>query len=139
MEREALQKLIENLGLGDQVKLLGRLSEQDLETQMKSHHGMVLPTKSLEGFGMSVIEAFEAGLPVLATKVAALTEFEKHDGAFYAIAEPEVEEIAEGIKHVCDPWKKVEERTKACRQVAETYYSHEIMRQKLIGLYRDLK
>lgn len=137
-EREALEKLIERLGLGDQVKLLGRLSESELEEQMRTHHGMVLPTRELEGFGMSVIEAFEAGLPVLATKVAALSEFEKHKGAFYGIETPEIEAIAKGIRNVRGDWEKIEERTKACRQVAETYYSHEIMREKLIGLYRDL-
>lgn len=138
-EREALEKLIQSLNISDQVKLMGRLSEADLAEQMRTHHGMVLPTRELEGFGMSVIEAFEAGLPVLATKVAALKEFEKHEGAFYAIEKPEVDAIVAAIRAVSGEWRKIEERTKACRQVAETYYSHEIMREKLIGLYRELK
>jgi len=137
-EFEHLEQMIDSLDLKPRVKLLGRLSQAELDEQLQQHHGMVIPSRSLEGFGMSVIEAFEAGLPVLATRVGALKEFEKHEGAFYAIAEPNVDATAQAIASVIQPWQDVEARTKACRQVAETYYSHATMAKKLTQLYREL-
>ena len=137
-EKKFLQNLINQNDLGHEVKLMGRLDQKDLDRDMKQHHGMVIPTKSLEGFGMSVIEAFAAGLPVLATRVGALAEFEKHEGAFYSIQNPEVIDLLEGIRSVKEDWFEIEERTKTCRHVAETYYSHTKMHQNLTELYQKL-
>lgn len=137
-ERSNLESLIKELNLETQVHLLGRLSEKDLETQLLTHHGMVVPTRSLEGFGMTVIEAFERGMPVLATKVGGLKEFEKHLGAFYSVEEPEVKDLVDGILSVKEPWFRVDERTKACRSVAKNYYSHSKMGEQLTDLYREL-
>jgi glycosyltransferase involved in cell wall biosynthesis len=70
-ERPRLERLISGLGLGDKVELVGavdnaveRLSQMDIYIQ---------PSLS-EGFGLSVVEAMAAGLPVVVTPYGALPE-----------------------------------------------------------------
>lgn len=67
-EKKRLDDLILNLQLNDNVKILGNIEHcQDLYGLMKSSKILVLPSVR-EGFGLVVIEANAAGLPVITTR-----------------------------------------------------------------------
>lgn len=73
-EREALEALARTLALGDRVRFLGRVSDDDLPHVYRAADLFVLPTRALEGFGMATLEAIACGAPVLATEVGATPE-----------------------------------------------------------------
>ncbi len=73
-ERDALQRLIDARGLGDAARLLGRVAEDDLPDLYRAADVFVLPTRSLEGFGMATAEALASGLPLVATSAGATAE-----------------------------------------------------------------
>jgi glycosyltransferase involved in cell wall biosynthesis len=66
-ERDALQKLIQELGLEKQVVLAGVKSRNDIAEELNKSDCFVLASQS-ETFGVAYIEALATGTPVIATK-----------------------------------------------------------------------
>ncbi len=75
--RPKLQAQIEELSLADRVTLLGRVDDQLLPALYRSCDAFVLPTLSLECFGIIILEALASGVPVIATPVGAIPELMK--------------------------------------------------------------
>jgi glycosyltransferase involved in cell wall biosynthesis len=93
--------LVAELGLGRQVALLGRVSEDDLLGWYRAASLFVLPTQELEGFGISTIEALACGTPAIGTPIGATPEI-------LASLEPRLlsrggapEDLADAIVTVC--------------------------------------
>ena len=63
-----LAGLIKELGLTDNVKLLGEKSRTWIMCELCSYHILVQPSR-YEGFGLTIIEGFAAGLPVLSSNI----------------------------------------------------------------------
>lgn len=114
------QRLIKKLGLLNNVKLLGRLSEEDKNGLLRTSN-LLLITSSWETLGLTMVEAFRAGLPVLTTKTDGSTDVieEGHNG-FYTTGEPE--DISNKILMINKlPKDKLEEVTENAMETAEIY------------------
>ncbi|MCU4674825.1 glycosyltransferase [Catenovulum sp. 2E275] len=61
---KTIRSLIDELGLTEQVKLLGQVSHQQILDLMKQSKGFLLPAEN-ETFGMAYIEALSCGCPIL--------------------------------------------------------------------------
>jgi glycosyltransferase involved in cell wall biosynthesis len=72
--KATFEKLIEELRLGDRVKLVGYLPDSDLPKFYRSLDLMVIPSTKLEGFGLVALESFACGVPVIASDVDGLRE-----------------------------------------------------------------
>ncbi|MDP1797020.1 MAG: glycosyltransferase family 4 protein [Planctomycetaceae bacterium] len=72
--RGELEALSTELGLSDSVLFPGRVSEDDLPLMFAAADCFVLPTRALECFGLIVLEAYAAGIPVIASRVGAIPE-----------------------------------------------------------------
>ena len=68
-----IRATIERLGLQDQVILTGHLPQDEVNALFVNAAAYVLPSKS-EGFGIPVLEAFAAGVPVICSTAGALPE-----------------------------------------------------------------
>ncbi len=75
-ERRALDSLVESLGLQNVVTLHGSV-EHPAEA-LKRIDALVLPSKA-EGFGLVLIEAMAAGVPVIATDVPGIRDVVTHE------------------------------------------------------------
>jgi len=60
--------------LAGRLTLAGRVPEDDLPALYRAASVFVLPTRSLEGFGMATVEALASGLPVVVTDAGASRE-----------------------------------------------------------------
>jgi glycosyltransferase involved in cell wall biosynthesis len=69
-----LQQAIVDRGLQDTVRLMGHVSESDLPYVYRAADLFVVPTVTLEGFGLVVVEALAAGTPTLVTPIGGLPE-----------------------------------------------------------------
>jgi glycosyltransferase involved in cell wall biosynthesis len=72
--REHVAKAIVENGLSEQVKMLGRIPEDDLIAWYQNCDIAITPTQALEGFGLSTVEALACGTPALVTPVGANAE-----------------------------------------------------------------
>ena len=72
--RPMVEDAIQQLGLGAAVRLLGRIGEEALVNWYRLATVSVMPTQSLEGFGLSTAESLACGTPVVATPVGANPE-----------------------------------------------------------------
>lgn len=88
---------IAGLGLGDSAVQVGYVSEAAKWSLLSGARALVYPSR-LEGFGLPLIEAFAAGLPVVTARNSALAEV-AGDAAIY-VAPDDVESIAEAIVRV---------------------------------------
>jgi len=73
-ERPALEQRVRELGIADSVRLLGRVSDEDLVRCYQAADVSVVPSVELEGFGLVVLESLACGTPVIATQVGGLPE-----------------------------------------------------------------
>jgi asparagine synthase (glutamine-hydrolysing) len=72
--RGELERRITSLGLADNVRLLGFVPDAQLPAAYRAADLSVVPTVSLEGFGLIVVESLAAGTPCLVTPVGGLPE-----------------------------------------------------------------
>ena len=71
--REAAQRRVDALGLGDRVELLGWLSDAEFEATFAGAAAVVFPS-DFEGFGLPAVEAMLLGIPVVVSADPALLE-----------------------------------------------------------------
>jgi glycosyltransferase involved in cell wall biosynthesis len=68
--RDALAAAARAHGVADRVRLLGRVSDEDLVRWYQAADCVVVPSRELEGFGLVALEALACGAPVVATDEA---------------------------------------------------------------------
>jgi glycogen synthase len=71
---DSLQARTSELGLHANVRLLGFVSDENLPLLYRAATTSVVPTATLEGFGLVTVESLAAGTPVLVTPVGGLPE-----------------------------------------------------------------
>lgn len=69
----AIEALIQSLGVKDRVEITGWLSREDLLRLYERAKAFVYPS-TFEGFGMPVLEALAAGIPVACSNIAPIKE-----------------------------------------------------------------
>jgi glycosyltransferase involved in cell wall biosynthesis len=79
--RLVLDKLAQDLGISEQVHFLGFVTPEELQAIYRTATAMIFPSR-FEGFGLPILEAFHARLPVLCSNATALPEVAS-DGALY--------------------------------------------------------
>lgn len=72
-ERQNLESIIQNLELGSRVMLAGAISREELLGRLQAAKVFVLNT-SFESFSFQVVEAMNAGVPVVTTNIGNLAE-----------------------------------------------------------------
>lgn len=79
--RPTLDKLAHELAIAEQVHFLGFVEPLELQAIFKSATAMIYASR-FEGFGLPILEAFQAGLPVISSNATTLPEVAQ-DGALY--------------------------------------------------------
>lgn len=73
-ERAGLERRVEALGLRSRIAFLGHVPPPDLAARMDASAAVLIPSIWYETFGLTAIEAFAAGRPVVASDLGALRE-----------------------------------------------------------------
>ena len=71
---KSLHERASERGLGEQIRFLGRVSEEHLPLWHRAADLFILPTAAYEGFGLVTAEALASGTPVVGTPVGATPE-----------------------------------------------------------------
>jgi glycosyltransferase involved in cell wall biosynthesis len=135
--RSTLEQRIRNHGIEDHVTMLGFIPEEDLPTYYAAADFSVMPTKELEGFGLSTIESLSCGTPVIATPVGANPEIIGPLNEQLLCANASSEAIAEQMKMWVKRGGSSELRT-GCRSYCEENFSSEKVVESLVGLFEKM-
>lgn len=73
---ESLKKLTIKLGTVDQVEFVGFV--EDKEKFFQSIDMLIVPSVKAESFGLVIVEAMRAGIPVIASRIGAIPEIIEH-------------------------------------------------------------
>jgi colanic acid/amylovoran biosynthesis glycosyltransferase len=100
-DEEYLKFSIQRLGLGNYVKLLGKLNSVEIRNELLQAKAFLLPSLS-EGISNAVLEAMCIGLPVVTTAVGGMSEVIINEKNGILIDSFSIDEIVQGISKILD-------------------------------------
>jgi glycosyltransferase involved in cell wall biosynthesis len=134
-DRPLYEALIEKLGVGENVKLLGLRS--DVPDLLAETDVAVLSTNS-EGSPLSVMEYMDAGLPVVGTRVGGIPDL-IDDGVEGLLVEPrDPDGLATGIARLLDDPEEARRMGERGRERRRREFDIDVMVRNLENLYLDL-
>lgn len=96
-ERSSLETKIDRAGLSDVVTLAGFIPDDKLPDYYAAADWFVIPTQSLEGFGLVTLESWASGTPVVGTPVGAIPEVIASFDKRFLFGSMSAESIARGL------------------------------------------
>lgn len=133
-EKENLQNLINKLKLNNQVKLLGKLSREEVKQEMLKSNAFALSSK-FETFGVVLIEALATGMPVVSTKCGGPEDI-VNDTVGKLVEVDNVSDLALGLKYIYENYDKY--NSDEIRNYCINNYSAEAIAKKTIKVYKSL-
>ncbi|MEX3618264.1 glycosyltransferase family 4 protein [Paenibacillus glucanolyticus] len=120
--RAEYEALIVRLGLSSNVRLLGRISNEELVQYYQAADISVVPTLTLEGFGLITVESLACGTPVLGTPYGGTKEILHPISEELMFKDGTSESISEKIKDVLHQESFLPSR-EACREHVLSRYT----------------
>lgn len=132
--REELERLVEDCGLQRSVRLLGRVSSGDLVRWYQAADLGIVPTITLEGFGLVTAEALACGTPVLGTPYGGTKEILERFAPELLFADKTPESMADKIVSVLKGATAVPSRAE-CRRHVLNHYTWDKVASRLTGVF----
>lgn len=135
-EKEKLHALAKELKL-DNVEFLGALYGEDLDREIARAKAVVIPSQSYETFGLTALEAYAWGKPVIASRIGALPEIvrEGETGLLFTPTEPK--ELAERLNWLPGNFARVDAMGREGRRLAETEYNPGLHLGRIHRIYKE--
>lgn len=125
LEQQAIE-----LGLGDYVKFLGFLPDEQLPIAYQAADLTVMPSQSLEGFGLALAESLACGTPAVCTPVGGMPEvIQPFSPDLIADASDEIS-LAQRLQDVLTGQISLPSRT-TCREYAATRFDWQNIAQQI--------
>lgn len=126
-----VNKLLEELGLSQKVRLLGPVPQADLPFLYQGAKLFLFPSQ-YEGFGLPVLEAFASKVPVITTSAGALAELAHPTSALVvATGQNLADNIAHALETLLGNEEKCHELSQEAYQRARAYSWEEFTKKTL--------
>jgi glycosyltransferase involved in cell wall biosynthesis len=134
-ERQALEALLAELGIGDRARLAGYRS--DVTAFLKSLDVYVQPSIQ-ESFGISVLEAMAARLPVVASRTGGIPEIVEDEVTGLLVEPGNAGELAAALVRIAGDAALRQRLVSAARARVESSFSIDAAARRYEELYRAL-
>jgi glycosyltransferase involved in cell wall biosynthesis len=131
-----LRARIAEAELGDNVKLLGFVPDQNLAALYRAATISVVPTVALEGFGLITAESLASGTPVLVTPVGGLPEAVSGLSSDLVLPATGSAALAEGLIGALSGSLNVPDAD-ACRAYARANFDNAVIARRVAAVYRE--
>lgn len=121
---------------GTKTKFMGYLKGEQLSQAYASADMFVFPS-ALETFGLVVVEAMAAGLPVVASRVGGIPDVVEEGVTGYTFEVSDIEGLVEGVRQVASSRQRIEQMGRSARAYAETQ-TWDYMMDEVIEHYERL-
>jgi glycosyltransferase involved in cell wall biosynthesis len=116
----SIQEELEKQAAGLNIVFAGRQDEKQINEILSQSRLLVLPSLS-ENFPNVILEAFCAGVPVIASSVGAIPELVKDDVTGYKVPPADVEALADRINKILGEEEKLDEMGECAYQEVSKY------------------
>jgi len=132
-----IKMLIEKLGIKDNVRFVGKVSNETLRKLYSIADVFVLPSR-YEGMPLAILEAMSAGLPVLGSKVSGIVDVIEEGINGYSFNPEDHKKLGELIMKILGDEKLKKRLGDNSRILAERRYDWNIIAKKIKLLYESL-
>lgn len=119
-ERRMLEKMVASLGIQERVKFLGAVDNSRVPYYLSAGDCFCLPSLQ-EGFGIVVLEAMAAGLPVIASKVGGLLDIVQDNENGLLVEPGNSQAISQAIEKIRDNSELARQLTNKAKQDLAKY------------------
>jgi phosphatidylinositol alpha-1,6-mannosyltransferase len=133
-----LEQLQRELGLGDAVRFLGPVSDDELPAIYNAADLYVGASRRVEllveGFGISIVEAAACGLAVVGGRTGGVSEAVRDGETGILVNSDDPAAVASGISQLLSNPERRKQLGAAGRKAVETYYNWDRVASELIGI-----
>ncbi|HCR04661.1 MAG TPA: hypothetical protein DIU18_05700 [Gemmatimonadetes bacterium] len=134
-ERARLEKLANDLGVGERIAFLGRRPNAEMPGLLSSGDLAVFPSL-MEATSVAALEAMSCGLPVAASRVGGLPEIvNERVGALFEPGDPH--SLASVVVGLLESGQ-LEELGRQAREMVVTHWSNDRLADRHLEIYRSL-
>jgi len=119
------------------LQLLGELPLTEVQQRMARAQALVLPSICLESFPRVLVEAFAAGLPVIASRLGALAELVQHGETGLLFAPGDAQGLAEQMAWASAHPAEMARMGRRARAVYEAEYTPQRNLARLLAIYAE--
>lgn len=128
--KASLEQQKTELGLDDCVQFLGFLPDEQLPIAYQAADLSIMPSQSLEGFGLALLESLACGTPAVCTPVGGMPEILANFSPDLITASPEAQDIAAQLEKLLMEQVPIPSRT-ACREYVSTNFDWKNIAQEV--------
>ncbi|MCS6814573.1 MAG: glycosyltransferase family 4 protein [Cyanobacteria bacterium] len=134
----ALQQLAHQLGIANQVTLLGHLPRAQVEAHFAKAWVQVVPSRWAEPFGFVAPEAMMRGTAVIASHTGGLAEIVQEGTTGFLVPPGDVDALADALVRVLSDRTLAERLGAHGRERALQHFSESVWIDQFLQLYRTL-
>jgi glycosyltransferase involved in cell wall biosynthesis len=135
--REEIAQLVSRHALGDQVRITGWLSSDQVRSEIQASRALVLPSFA-EGLPVVLMEAMALRRPVISTYIAGIPELVTPGVHGWLLPAGNVEALADAMRAcLATPTERLAEMGDAARTVALAHHDAMLEAGKLAKLFRQ--
>jgi glycosyltransferase involved in cell wall biosynthesis len=136
-KQEELKEQAREIGIADRVSFEGRVPDEAIPQYYASAGVFVLPSV-WEGHPLTLLEAWAASAPVIASSVEGIEEFVEHGETGYLVPPKSPEELTDAIRFTLENHDQAYEWGANARKLVEAEYSWAGVAERTYDLYQDL-
>lgn len=142
-ERNRLEALVDELGIGGRVTFTGELAHDDVYDQMAAadifiQHNVTGEDGGAEGLGGTLLEAAAHDLPVVATRSGGVPEAVVDGETGYLVPEDDVDAMAERLRSLAAAPERRAEMGRAGRAFVERVHDSRTQNRRLAALLAEV-
>jgi colanic acid/amylovoran biosynthesis glycosyltransferase len=141
--RNDLQRLIEELEVFDNVKLLGWQNQEQIIKSLQETDILLAPSMTSqdgdrEGIPGAILEALAQGLPVLSTRHSGIPEVIQDGESGLLVPEGDMDALAEKLEYLIEHSDLWPEMGRKGRKYVEEHYDIDKLNDRLVEIYQQL-
>lgn len=133
--RDSLEERARKLRIRDKVRFTGRVPRKRVYELLGESDVYVMPSRA-EGFGVAVVEAMAAGLPVVISDIPIFHEVVSDPGVYFDPADSNM--LAERILRLADNPEYRQKKALAARKWARSKFSLEQTAKEYYKIYKEV-
>jgi glycosyltransferase involved in cell wall biosynthesis len=137
--RPSLETLAQALGLGGKVRFLGKCSPGDLPPFYTAANVVVLPSTSVESFGLVLIEAMACATPVIASALPGVKSLVRDGVDGYLVTPGDLEALTKGLSHILSNPQRSQAMGQAGYEKVRHSYDWHVIAERLETLYAEVR